>query len=218
MHWDRGVAVTGSHGPGSGCLVGPRLVLTAGHVGRAEGRAVSVLRPGRAGECARTVVWCGTPDGRDDAALVLLDDPHWVPTGEAAPRGAPSPTAPASPAPGGACRTWCRARTGPWRSVSRPGGSTRGTRCSAIAVQCSWTATRGRSVAVGRAVRRRRVLHSCWPSINHHTVSSPRGRRTVSGSLPAGDLHVLLEAVAGGRAGCGRSRAVQLSMGRRLPA
>ncbi|WP_406506357.1 tetratricopeptide repeat protein [Streptomyces sp. NBC_01602] len=87
MNWDKVVAVTGSHGPGSGYLVGPRLVLTSGHVGRAEGRAVTVFRPGRPGEFAGTVVWCGTPGGRDDAALVLLDDPHWVPTGEAAPWG-----------------------------------------------------------------------------------------------------------------------------------
>ncbi|WP_405890707.1 hypothetical protein OG612_01980 [Streptomyces sp. NBC_01527] len=39
------------------------------------------------GEFSGTVVWWGTPRGRDDAALVLLDDPHWVPTGEAAPWG-----------------------------------------------------------------------------------------------------------------------------------
>ncbi|MDG4834170.1 tetratricopeptide repeat protein [Solwaraspora sp. WMMD1047] len=25
------------------------------------------------------VVWCGTPGGRDDAALVAIDDPHWTP-------------------------------------------------------------------------------------------------------------------------------------------
>ncbi|MGW6898770.1 hypothetical protein ACWGF2_19490 [Streptomyces sp. NPDC054919] len=87
MNWDKVVAVTGSHGPGSGYLVGPRLVLTSGHVGRAGGRAVTVFRPGRPGEFAGTVVWCGTPGGRDDAALVLLDDPHWVPTGEATPWG-----------------------------------------------------------------------------------------------------------------------------------
>ncbi|MFF2166595.1 tetratricopeptide repeat protein [Streptomyces sp. NPDC058175] len=87
MNWDRVVAVTGSHGPGSGYLVGPRLVLTSGHVARAEGRAVTAFRPGRPGEFAGTVVWCGTPGGRDDAALVLLDDPHWVPTSEAVPWG-----------------------------------------------------------------------------------------------------------------------------------
>ncbi|MER7568948.1 tetratricopeptide repeat protein [Streptomyces sp. NPDC097941] len=87
MNWDSVVAVTGADGPGSGYLVGPRLVLTSGHVGRAEGRAVTVFRPGRPGEFAGTVVWCGTRGGRDDAALVLIDDPHWVPAGEAAPWG-----------------------------------------------------------------------------------------------------------------------------------
>ncbi len=79
MNGDRVVAVTGSHGPGSGYLVGPRLVLTSGHVGLAEGRAVTVFRPGRPGEFTGTLVWRGTPGGRGDAALRPRLDPD--PTG-----------------------------------------------------------------------------------------------------------------------------------------
>jgi hypothetical protein len=35
--------------------------------------------PGREGLFEGRVVWCGTPDGRDDAALVAIDDPCWTP-------------------------------------------------------------------------------------------------------------------------------------------
>lgn len=39
---------------------------------------------------------------------------------------------------------------------------------------------------------------SYWPGINHYKVSRQRGRRAVSGFLPASDLHIPLEAVPGG--------------------
>ncbi|MFE0021372.1 tetratricopeptide repeat protein [Amycolatopsis sp. NPDC059021] len=76
MEWERVVAVTGPGGPGSGYVVAPRLVLTSAHVVRAMGEAVTVFRPGRAGEFTGRVVWCGTPGGRDDAALVEV---AWTP-------------------------------------------------------------------------------------------------------------------------------------------
>ncbi|MGW1966369.1 tetratricopeptide repeat protein [Streptomyces sp. NPDC001935] len=39
---------------------------------------MEVFRPGRAGVVGGVVVWCGTPGGRDDAALVRIDDdPRW---------------------------------------------------------------------------------------------------------------------------------------------
>ncbi len=171
------------------------------------------------GEFAGTVAWWGTPRGRDDAALMLLDDPHWVPTAEAEPWGEHR-----HPSNRHLLRLLGRAepRAGPGqarggqpavRVAQRGGPDGRRSLCTAVGQPVA-----GRSVAVGLAVRRRRVLHSCWPSINHPNVSSRRGRRTVSGSLPAGDLHSPLEAFAGGLAGCGGSRAVQLSGGRRLPA
>ncbi|ATE57643.1 tetratricopeptide repeat protein [Actinosynnema pretiosum] len=64
---------------GSGYLVGPGLVLTSAHVVPDRGAAVEVFRPGRAGVFGGTVVWRGTPEGRDDAALVRIDSPTWTP-------------------------------------------------------------------------------------------------------------------------------------------
>ncbi|UJW32438.1 tetratricopeptide repeat-containing serine protease family protein [Saccharothrix sp. AJ9571] len=79
MEWERVAAVTGADRAGSGYVIGPSLVLTSAHVVDAEGVAVRVCRPGRAGDVAGRVVWCGTPGGRDDAALVRIEDPAWEP-------------------------------------------------------------------------------------------------------------------------------------------
>lgn len=87
MNWDRVMAVSGAGGPGSGYLIGPRLVLTSGHVVAAVGSPVTVFRPGRSGRFAGTVVWCGTPGGRDDAALVRIDDRAWTPVDGEVPWG-----------------------------------------------------------------------------------------------------------------------------------
>jgi hypothetical protein len=76
---ERVVAVTGAGGPGSGYVVGPCLVLTSAHVVAVAGASATVFRPGRAGSFTATVVWCGTPGGRDDVALVVVDDPAWPP-------------------------------------------------------------------------------------------------------------------------------------------
>ncbi|MEC3974292.1 tetratricopeptide repeat protein [Amycolatopsis sp. H20-H5] len=62
-------------------MVAPRLVLTSAHVVARAGASVVVFRPGRAGAFTATVAWCGTPGGRDDAALVVVDDPDWNPVG-----------------------------------------------------------------------------------------------------------------------------------------
>lgn len=79
MEWERLTGVTGAGGPGSGYVVAPRLVLTSAHVVGQRGAEVVVFRPGRAGRYVGRVVWCGTPGGRDDAALVAIDDPNWTP-------------------------------------------------------------------------------------------------------------------------------------------
>ncbi|MCX4632759.1 tetratricopeptide repeat protein [Streptomyces sp. NBC_01443] len=94
--------VSGARGPGSGYAVGGRLVLTSAHTVGPAGTRVEVFHPGGSGAAGGTVVWCGTPSGRDDAALVLVDDnPHW--------------RAPAAPVrwgrtvtdrPGTGCETW----------------------------------------------------------------------------------------------------------------
>ncbi|WP_371645763.1 tetratricopeptide repeat protein [Streptomyces sp. NBC_00597] len=76
------VAVTGAGGPGSGYVIGPRLVLTSAHVVAREAERtapVQVFRPGGTHLYEGRVVWWGRPDGRDDAALVRIDDPQWVP-------------------------------------------------------------------------------------------------------------------------------------------
>ncbi|WP_433476525.1 hypothetical protein ACQPZP_05420 [Spirillospora sp. CA-142024] len=79
VEWERLTAVTGVGGPGSGYLVAPRLVLTSAHVVGQQGAMAMVFRPGRLGRFAGRVVWCGAPGGRDDAALVAIDDPGWAP-------------------------------------------------------------------------------------------------------------------------------------------
>jgi tetratricopeptide (TPR) repeat protein/DNA polymerase III delta prime subunit len=73
VEWDRVVAVTGAGGSGSGYLLTSRLLLTSAHVVATEAGAVTVFRPGRPETFSATVVWCGTPGGRDDAALALID-------------------------------------------------------------------------------------------------------------------------------------------------
>ncbi|MFB8168973.1 tetratricopeptide repeat protein [Kitasatospora purpeofusca] len=75
MERARLVGVGGPGGPGSGYVLGGRLVLTSAHVVARDGQRVEVFHPGGDGTLrGGTVVWCGTPGGRDDAALVLVDD------------------------------------------------------------------------------------------------------------------------------------------------
>jgi tetratricopeptide (TPR) repeat protein len=111
----RVVAVEGGGGPGSGYVIAPLLVLTSAHVVPAPGTTVSLFRPGRAQKWAGSVVWRGTPGGRDDAALVRVDDPAWAP-----PPGTPVRWGRlATDRPGTACETW-----GVPDLVQRPGRAT----------------------------------------------------------------------------------------------
>ncbi|MFK3734733.1 hypothetical protein ACI2LJ_31215, partial [Streptomyces sp. NPDC088090] len=81
--------------------MGERLVLTSGHVAARAGGRAEVFQPGREGTWSGQVVWCGTPGGRDDAALVLLDEaPAWSSPG--AVRWGRMVT----DEPGAGCRTW----------------------------------------------------------------------------------------------------------------
>ncbi|MFD0561424.1 hypothetical protein ACFQ2M_04875 [Kitasatospora saccharophila] len=101
MEKSRLAGVTGPGGPGSGYAVGGRLLLTSAHVVARAGERVTLFRPGRPGTVGGLVVWCGTPGGRDDAALVLADDdPQWP--------ALPGPRwgRLATDRPGTACRTW----------------------------------------------------------------------------------------------------------------
>lgn len=79
MDATRVVAVEHGGRRGSGYVVGPRLVLTSAHVTPERNGAVSLFRPGKEPSWHGTVAWRGTPRGRDDAALVHIDDPSWTP-------------------------------------------------------------------------------------------------------------------------------------------
>ncbi|MEV6011059.1 tetratricopeptide repeat protein [Streptomyces sp. NPDC051976] len=74
MQRDRVVGVDGPRGPGSGYVVGGRLVLTSAHVVPETGGTARVFRPGWPGTHRSRVVWRGTPGGRDDAALLVVED------------------------------------------------------------------------------------------------------------------------------------------------
>ncbi|MCX5100872.1 tetratricopeptide repeat-containing serine protease family protein [Streptomyces sp. NBC_00439] len=72
--------VSGPGGHGSGYAVGGRLVLTSAHVVGPTGTQAEVFHPAGERAASGRVVWRGTPGGRDDAALVLVDDdPCWQP-------------------------------------------------------------------------------------------------------------------------------------------
>ncbi|WP_432187698.1 tetratricopeptide repeat protein [Streptomyces sp. Tue6028] len=79
MDRERVVAVDGTDGQGSGYVISDRLVLTSAHVVPALDGSVEFFQPGRTARYAARVVWRGTPGGRDDAALLLVDDPAWQP-------------------------------------------------------------------------------------------------------------------------------------------
>ncbi|KOV38174.1 hypothetical protein ADK60_02540, partial [Streptomyces sp. XY431] len=100
----RVAGVTGPKGagPGSGYAVGGRLVLTSAHVTGPVGTRVKVFPPAAGADAGGTVVWAGTPGGRDDAALVLVDDsPHWRPPTAPVVWGRPDTKRPSTP-----CETW----------------------------------------------------------------------------------------------------------------
>ncbi|MDX3575689.1 tetratricopeptide repeat protein [Streptomyces sp. FL07-04A] len=77
MERRRVLGVQGDRSHGSGYVIASGLVLTSAHVVPETGAGVTVFRPGRPERCRGTVVWRGEPDGKDDAALVRLDDPCW---------------------------------------------------------------------------------------------------------------------------------------------
>ncbi|AEM88595.1 tetratricopeptide repeat protein [Streptomyces violaceusniger] len=103
------VAVDGDR-PGSGYAIAGRLVLTSAHVSPEPGGTVRVFRPGREETWCGTVVWRGTPGGRDDAALVSMD-PAW-----AGPRQPVRWGRTVTHRPGTPCETWGAANL-----VQRPG-------------------------------------------------------------------------------------------------
>ncbi|RSN53536.1 hypothetical protein DMH01_38150 [Amycolatopsis sp. WAC 04182] len=106
MERERVVAVSGLGGDGSGYVIAPRLVLTSAHVVTGLEASVTVFRPGVPGTVTARPVWCGTPAGRDDAALVLIDDPAWTPLPDTPIMWGRTVTY----RPGIACRAWGRPR------------------------------------------------------------------------------------------------------------
>jgi tetratricopeptide (TPR) repeat protein len=102
MERARLMGVTRSEHSGSGYAVGERLVLTSAHVVHQLGERVKVFQPGGDHTFEGLVVWCGTPGGRDDAALVLVDDdPQWR-----APREPVRWGRLVTDRPGTGCETW----------------------------------------------------------------------------------------------------------------
>lgn len=96
------MGVTWQGHPGSGYAVGGRLVLTSAHLVTRVGERVEVFQPGGNRTFDGRVVWCGAPDGRDDAALVLVDDdPLWR-----APSGPVRWGRLVTDRPGTGCETW----------------------------------------------------------------------------------------------------------------
>ncbi|MEU7167392.1 hypothetical protein AB0A70_22560, partial [Streptomyces morookaense] len=94
--------MSGPGGPGSGYAVGGRLVLTSAHVVAQAGERVEVFRPGGDHAVSGVAVWCGTPGGRDDAALVVVDEgPWWQPAAGAVRWGRT-----VTDRPGTACESW----------------------------------------------------------------------------------------------------------------
>jgi len=65
-------------GPGSGYVVAPSLAVTSAHVVGPVGSRVRIFRPGHEPVFDAEVVWSGTPDGADDAALIVITDSRWA--------------------------------------------------------------------------------------------------------------------------------------------
>ncbi|GLW27896.1 tetratricopeptide repeat protein [Actinoplanes regularis] len=63
---------------GSGYLIAGRLVLTSAHTTPEVGAAVRIHPIASGRSFAGVVTWRGTPGGRQDAALVRVDDPAWI--------------------------------------------------------------------------------------------------------------------------------------------
>ncbi|MGW6941633.1 tetratricopeptide repeat protein [Streptomyces xanthophaeus] len=82
--------------------MGPRLVLTSAHVVARKGGRVGVFHPGGERKFLGETVWCGTPGGTDDAALVLVTDDRWRPPRGAEVRWGRLVTS----RPGQECETW----------------------------------------------------------------------------------------------------------------
>ncbi|MFI9787134.1 tetratricopeptide repeat protein [Kitasatospora sp. NPDC051984] len=74
--------------------------MTSAHVVCGDG-PLEVFRPAGAGPVGAGVLWCGTPGGRDDAALLVLDESLW-----AEPPGPVRWGRLVTDRPGTACETW----------------------------------------------------------------------------------------------------------------
>ncbi|WP_431682907.1 hypothetical protein [Kitasatospora sp. KL5] len=102
MDRNRLVALNCEGSTSSGYVIGPRLVLASAHGVGPVGTGLHIIQPGRTAYHRASVVWRGTPEGRDDAALVHVDAPDWRPVaGTAEPWGRMTTTR-----VGQACETW----------------------------------------------------------------------------------------------------------------
>src|SRR5690349_23280399 len=79
MDADRVLAVTSPAGDCSGYVIGPRLALTSAHGTPRVGDTVTVTALSDGQPRTGTVIWRGSPGGRDDAALIKIADERWRP-------------------------------------------------------------------------------------------------------------------------------------------
>ncbi|MFF5637084.1 tetratricopeptide repeat protein [Streptomyces sp. NPDC012825] len=170
MRRDRLVAVGGPGGPGSGYVIGPRLVLTSAHVTGRRGTPVQVFRPGGDAVSGGTVVWCGTPGGRDDAALVEVDDAGWRPPAGAGVHWGRLVTE----QPGQPCTTW-----GVPDVVQRPGAAVE-------AAQLAGTVNPGSGFVANRHLMDLGSFPPVWPADGSSPWGGLSGAAVFCGRLLAG--------------------------------
>ncbi|MBM2615059.1 serine protease [Actinoplanes sp. LDG1-06] len=77
MHIDRVVGIHAEELVGSGYLIGSRLVLTSAHVASVVDAPIEVITADNEATYAGSVRWRGSAGGRDDVALVEIDDADW---------------------------------------------------------------------------------------------------------------------------------------------
>ncbi|MFJ4204862.1 tetratricopeptide repeat protein [Streptomyces sviceus] len=101
---ERRVVCVAGPAVGSGYVIGPRLVLASAHCTPGVGAEVVVQAPAHEppGEYRARVVWRGTPEKADDAALLYIADEAWVPVSGAPLRWGRLVTH----TPGVACESW----------------------------------------------------------------------------------------------------------------
>jgi tetratricopeptide (TPR) repeat protein len=110
MDADRVLAVTSPAGDCSGYVIGPRLALTSAHGVPRVGDPVTVTALSDGQPRTGTVIWRGSPGGRDDAALIKIDDEQWHPRTGSVRWGRLVTNEPSTPGVGWGFPSWLQVR------------------------------------------------------------------------------------------------------------